>query len=161
DTSLTLDQVRAHVRKAVADGADVIKIFASKSIREGGGQTLSVDQINAACGEAKTLGKRVWVHAHAASAVRAAALAGCTTVTQVADSTSAETDIRLIRASYVQPQTAIVIESFLKNRAHYKGIGNYTDAGFKSTEEGIPLISPMSKMALRHKDLKINMGTDA
>src|SRR5258707_2132570 len=61
DTSLTLDQVRAHVRKAVADGADVIKIFASKSIREGGGQTLSDDQINAACGEAKALGRRAMV----------------------------------------------------------------------------------------------------
>jgi hypothetical protein len=35
DTSLTVEQVRQHVRKAVADGADVIKIFASKSIRDG------------------------------------------------------------------------------------------------------------------------------
>jgi imidazolonepropionase-like amidohydrolase len=78
DTKLTPDQVRQFGRKAVADGADVIKIFASKSIREGGSQTLSDEQINAACGEAKAQGKRIWVHAHAASAVRASALAGCT-----------------------------------------------------------------------------------
>ena len=69
------------MRKTVADGADVIKIFASKSIREGGGQTLSDAQIAAACDEARAQGKRIWVHAHAASAVRAAALAGCTAVT--------------------------------------------------------------------------------
>jgi cytosine/adenosine deaminase-related metal-dependent hydrolase len=53
DARLTPDQVRQFVRKAVADGADVIKIFASKSIREGGGQTLSNEQIAAACGEAR------------------------------------------------------------------------------------------------------------
>jgi len=80
DTKLTADQIRQFVKKAVADRADVIKIFASKSIREGGGQTLSDEQINAACGEAKAQGKRIWVHAHAASAVRASALAGCTAV---------------------------------------------------------------------------------
>src|SRR5258706_12101275 len=103
DTSLTLDQVRAHVRKAVADGADVIKIFASKSIREGGGQTLSDDQINAACGEAKALGKRVWVHAHAASAVRAAALAGCTTVTHGSQITDPEADLMAARGTHFEP----------------------------------------------------------
>src|SRR5260370_17200660 len=80
DTKLTPDEVRQFVRKSVADGADVIKIFASKSIREGGGQTLSDAQIAAACGEAKTLGKRIWVHAHAASAGSAPPPAGCTPV---------------------------------------------------------------------------------
>src|SRR4051794_26487426 len=39
DTKLTVDQIRGFVRKSADDGADVIKIFASKSIREGGGQT--------------------------------------------------------------------------------------------------------------------------
>jgi imidazolonepropionase-like amidohydrolase len=58
DPSLTLDQIRQFVRKAVADGADVIKLFATKSIREGGGQTMSDEQIFAACGEAKAQGKR-------------------------------------------------------------------------------------------------------
>src|SRR5262249_4094831 len=160
DTSLTLDQVRAHVRTAVADGADVIKIFASKSIRDGGGQTLSDDQINAACGEAKALGKRVWVHAHAASAVRAAALAGCTTVTHGSQITDAEADLMAARGTYFEPQTGLLLQNYLENRAHYMGIGNYNDAGFKFMEEGIPLNDAMFKMAIRHKDLKINMGTD-
>lgn len=80
DEKLTPEQIRQFVRDAVAKGADLIKIFASKSSREGGGQTLSDEQINAACGEAKSLGKRIRVHAHARSAVRAAALAGCTAI---------------------------------------------------------------------------------
>jgi imidazolonepropionase-like amidohydrolase len=161
DTSLTLDQVRAHVRKAVADGADVVKIFASKSIREGGGQTLSDDQINAACSEAKTLGKRVWVHAHAASAVRAATLAGCTTVTHGSQITDAEADLMAKHGTYFEPQTGLLLQNYLENKAHYMGIGNYNEAGFKFMEEGIPLNDAMFKMAIRHKDLKINMGTDA
>jgi imidazolonepropionase-like amidohydrolase len=161
DTSLTLDQVRAHVRKAVADSADVVKIFASKSIREGGGQTLSDDQINAACAEAKALGKRVWVHAHAASAVRAATLAGCTTVTHGSQITDAEADLMAARGTYFEPQTGLLLQNYLDNKARYLGIGNYDEAGFKFMEDGIALNDAMFKMAMRHKGLKITMGTDA
>jgi imidazolonepropionase-like amidohydrolase len=161
DTSLTIEQVRAHVRKAVADGADVVKIFASKSIREGGGQTLSDEQILAACSEAKTLGKRVWVHAHAASAVRAATLAGCTTVTHGSQITDAEADLMAAHGTYFEPQTGLLLQNYIENKARYLGIGNYNEAGFKFMEDGIPLNDAMFKMAIRHKDLKINMGTDA
>jgi imidazolonepropionase-like amidohydrolase len=161
DTSLTVEQVRQHVRKAVADGADVVKIFASKSIRDGGGQTLSDEQILAACSEAKALGKRVWVHAHAASAVRAAAIAGCTTVTHGSQITDAEADLMAARGTYFEPQTGLLLQNYIENKARFLGVGNYNEAGFKFMEDGIPLNDAMFKMAIRHKDLKINMGTDA
>jgi len=161
DTSLTLDQVRAHIRKAVAEGADVVKIFASKSIREGGGQTLSDEQIAAACGEARAQGKRIWVHAHAASAVRASAVAGCTAITHGSQITDAEADLMAKRGTYFEPQTGLLLQNYLENKAHYMGIGNYNEAGFKFMEDGIPLNDAMFKMAIKHKDLKINMGTDA
>ena len=161
DTSLTLDQVRAHVRKNVADGADVIKIFASKSIREGGGQTLSDEQILAACSEAKALGKRIWVHAHAASAVRASAVAGCTAITHGSQITDAEAELMAARGTYFEPQTGLLLQNYLENKAHYLGIGNYNEAGFKFMEEGIPLNDAVFKMSLKHKGLKMTMGTDA
>jgi imidazolonepropionase-like amidohydrolase len=161
DSKLTLDEVRQFVRKSIADGADVIKIFASKSIREGGGQTLSDAQITAACGEAKILGKRVWVHAHAASAVRAAALAGCTTVAHGSQITDAEAKLMAAQGTYFEPNIGLVSQNYIENRSRYIGIGNYDDAGFKFTEDGIPLKLAMFKMAIRHKDLNILMGTDA
>ncbi len=102
DATLTPDQIRQYVRKTAADGADVIKIFASRSIREGGGQTLSDAQILAACDEAKAQGKRIWVHAHAASAVRAAALANCTAVTHGFQIGDAEARLMAERGTYLR-----------------------------------------------------------
>jgi imidazolonepropionase-like amidohydrolase len=161
DPGMTVAQIREHVRKAVADSADVIKIFASKSIREGGGQTLSDEQIFGACSEAKNLGKRVWVHAHAASAVRAAAVAGCTTVTHGSQITDAEAQLMVERGTFFEPQTGLLLQNYLENKSRFLGVGNFDEAGFKFMEEGIALNDAMFKMAIRHKALKINMGTDA
>jgi len=161
DASLTADQTRQFVKKAVADGADLIKIFASKSIREGGGQTLSDEQISAACGEAKAQGKRIWVHAHAASAVRASAQAGCTAVAHGSQVTDAEATLMAGRGTYFEPNIGLVSQNYIENKPRYLGIGNYDEVGFKFTEDGIPLKLSMFKMAIRHKDLKIIMGTDS
>src|SRR5215813_9183492 len=161
DPGMTVQQIREHVRKTVADGADVIKIFASKSIREGGGQTLSDEQILAACSEAKNLGKRVWVHAHAASAVRAAAVADCTTVTHGSQITDSEAQLMAERGTFFEPQTGLLLQNYLENKGRFLGEGNFDEAGFKFMEEGIALNDAMFKMAIRHKNLKINMGTDA
>jgi imidazolonepropionase-like amidohydrolase len=161
DTKLTTDQVRQFVRKSVADGADVIKIFASKSVREGGGQTLSDAQINAACDEAKKAGKHVWVHAHARSAVRAATLAGCTTIAHGFQITDEEADLMAKHGTYFEPQTGLLLQNYLENKSHYLGTGNYNEQGFKFMEAAVPQSLAMFKMAIKHKDLKIIMGTDA
>jgi imidazolonepropionase-like amidohydrolase len=52
----TPEEIRAFVRKQKEAGADLIKIFASASIRQGGGMTLSQDQLNVACDEANKQG---------------------------------------------------------------------------------------------------------
>jgi imidazolonepropionase-like amidohydrolase len=161
DTRLTPDQIRAWVRTMVARGADVIKIFASKSIREGGGQTLTDAQIRAACEEARAAGKRTWVHAHAASAARAAVAAGCTTVAHGSQLTDREFTLMAQRGTYFEPNIGLVSQNYLENKQRYLGTGNYTEDGFKATEEGIPLKLAMFKRAMAHKDLKIIMGTDA
>src|SRR5438132_12791522 len=161
EVDMTPDQIRQHVRKAVADGADVIKVFASKSIREGGGQTLSDEQILAACSEAKAQGKRVWVHAHAASAVRASTLAGCTTITHGSQITDAEAQLMAARGTFFEPQTGLLLQNYLENKPRFLGEGNFNEAGFKFMEDGLALNDAMFKLAIKHKGLKINMGTDA
>jgi imidazolonepropionase-like amidohydrolase len=161
DADLTLEQIREAVRKFKADGADVIKIFASKSIRVGGGQTLSKEQIEAACGEAKALGLRAVVHAYGAETIKQVAEAGCTSVEH---GTFADEDaLRLMaaRGTYLDPNIGLVAQNYLENRARYQGIGNYDDAGFAAMERVIPLNLELFKRALGTKGLKIVLGTDA
>jgi imidazolonepropionase-like amidohydrolase len=157
----TPDQIRQFVRRIVAEGADVVKIFASKSIRDGGGQTLSQAQVYAACDEARRLGKRTWVHAHADSAVRAAATAGCWAVThgtQVTDDTLA---LLAARGTFFEPNIGLLLQNYIENRDRYLGIGNFTESGFALMEKGVPLSLAMFKRALAVKGLKLVMGTDA
>jgi imidazolonepropionase-like amidohydrolase len=161
DTKMTPEEIRAWVRTMVSRGADVIKIFASKSIREGGAQTLTDEQIKAACGEAKAAGKRTWVHAHSASAARAAVLAGCTTVAHGSQLTDREFTLMARHGTYFEPNIGLVSQNYLENKARYLGTGNYTEEGFKATEAGISLKLDMFKRAIKHKNLKIIMGTDA
>ncbi|MGA7891094.1 MAG: amidohydrolase family protein, partial [Candidatus Sulfotelmatobacter sp.] len=78
DQTGTPDEIRAFVRKQKAAGADLIKIYASGGMTRGP-MTMSQEQLNAACDEAKKQGLRTLVHAYR-DAVRAATLAGCTEI---------------------------------------------------------------------------------
>jgi imidazolonepropionase-like amidohydrolase len=161
ENSGTPDEIRAKVRALVAQGADLIKLFASKSIREGGGKTMSDAQIEAACDEARKAGKRTWVHAHAADAVRAASAAGCFAVTHGSQATDAEFRLMAERGTFFEPNIGLVSQNYIENKQHYLGVGNYDEAGFAFMEKGIPLKLAMFQNALRHKSLKLIMGTDA
>ncbi len=157
----TPDQIRAFVRQLKVDGADLVKLFASKSSREGGAQTMMDEQIQAACSEAKSVGLRSWVHAHSPSSVRAAALAGCSAVAHGSQVTDAELALMAERHVYFEPNIGLVSQNYLANRDRYYGIGNFDDQGFKFTEEGIPLKLAMFKRALKAGGLALIMGTDA
>ena len=161
DLGMTPEQVREWVRKVAAQGADVIKIYATKSIREGGGQTMSDAQIEAACSEAKAAGKRIWVHAHGASAIRTATKAGCTAIAHGSQATDVEFDMMAKAGVYFEPNIGLVSQNYLDNKDRYLGIGNYDEEGFKYTEQGIAVKLAMFKNALLHKGLKLIMGTDA
>lgn len=143
----TPDEIRAYVRKQKEAGADLIKIFASESIRKGGGMTLSQEQLNAACDEAKKQGLRTLVHAYK-EAVRAATLAGCT---QVEHGTLAtDDDLKLMgeKGTYLDPQAGLVIENYLLNKEKYLGTTGYTAEGFAAMEK----ILPMEHELVRHAD---------
>jgi imidazolonepropionase-like amidohydrolase len=160
DSKLTPEQIREAVRKLKADGADVVKIFASKSIRDGGGQTLSDEQLQAACGEASAQGLRSVVHAYK-SAVRASALAGCTEVEHGTFATDEDLRAMAEHGTIFDPQVGLVIHNYLDNKAKFLGIGNYTEEGFAKMQEVLPLNQEMFKRALATKGLKIVFGTDA
>ena len=57
------EALRKLVRQTQADGADLIKLFATKGLGAGGQQSMSNQQIQAVCGEAKAVGLRTLVHA--------------------------------------------------------------------------------------------------
>ena len=161
ETTGNPDQIRARVRQAKADGADVIKIFASKSIRDGGGPTLTQEQLNAACGEATSLGLRSVVHSHGVESTRRAVLAGCTSI-EHGVLLDADT-LRFIadHGVFFDPNIHLVFQNYFDNEEHYLGIGNYTEEGFKKMREAVPTALAMFKQALKIKNLKIVFGTDA
>ena len=160
-TSLTPDQIRTHVDKMADAGADLIKIFASKSIRDGGGRTLDDDQVRAAIGEARARGLRTLIHAYGTDAITACVLAGCTSIEH--GSLVSDDGLRLIadHGVYFDPNIGLVIQNYIANKAHYLGIGNYTEEGFAQMEKAIPVNLDMFKRALKIKGLKIIFGTDA
>lgn len=160
DPSLTVEQLRQRVRALAAEGADVIKLFASRSIREGGGQTMTDAQVAAVCGEAKALGKRSWIHAHAASAVAAAARGGCFAVTHGFHATKAEFALMAERGVYFEPNVGVLLQNYVRNKPRYLGIGNFDEQGFAFMEAAIPVNLTMFKQAITEPKLKIVMGTD-
>lgn len=160
DAKLTPEQIREAVRKLKADGADLVKIFASRSIRQGGTRTLSDEQLQAACSEAKAQGLRALVHAYR-DAVRAAANAGCTEVEHGTYATQEDLDAMAQHGTFFDPQIGLVIYNYLENKPKFLGSGTYTEEGFAKMKEVLPVIADMWKHALATKGLKIVFGTDA
>ena len=155
------ETLRRLVRERKEQGADVIKLFASKSIREGGAQTMTDAQLAAACGEAKAIGLRTIVHAHSPESMRAAALAGCSQIEHGVFATPEVLKLLAERKVYFDPQVCLVFRNYLDNRAKYQGIGNYNDSGFASMERALPLAAKMYKQAIATPGLDVVYGTDA
>jgi imidazolonepropionase-like amidohydrolase len=160
DPRLTPEQLREVVRQRKAQGADLIKIFASKSIREGGVRTFNDEQLRAACGEAKKLGLRTLVHAYR-EAVRAASAAGCTEVEH--GDYAMKDDLRFLtdHGTYFDPQAGLVIHNYLDHKAQYLNVGNYTEDGFTKMVQVLPVMKQLFADALATPGLKIVFGTDA
>jgi imidazolonepropionase-like amidohydrolase len=156
----TPDEIRAFIRKQKEAGADLIKIFASQSIRTGGAMTLSQEQLNAACDEAKKVGLRTLVHAYK-GAVRAATLAGCTEVEHGTMATDEDLKLMAERGTYLDPQAGLVIENYLANRERYLGTPGYTAEGFAAMEKVLALNHEIVRRAARTPGLKVVFGTDA
>jgi imidazolonepropionase-like amidohydrolase len=149
------EALRALVRKTKADGADVIKLFATSGLGAGGGQTMTEEQIQAVCGEAKAVGLRAVVHAIGDSGALASVKAGCTSIehgTFLEDSTL---DLMAERGTFFDPNL-LVLHNYLDNRAAY----TFNPQALDTLEKGIAPTEAVLRRA-RAKHLKIVFGTDA
>jgi imidazolonepropionase-like amidohydrolase len=155
----TPDEIRAFVRKQKQEGADLIKIYASGGMTRGT-MTMSQEQLNAACDEAKEQGLRTLVHAYR-DAVRAATLAGCTEIEHGLG--ASDDDMRLMaeRGTYLDPQAGFLLETYLEFKDRYLAAPYYTEEGFAAMKGLIPAHQEFIKRAVRIPGLKIVYGTDA
>src|SRR5260221_4377899 len=147
DPELTPDSIRALVRHRRLDGADFVKIFASASIREGGRQTWSDEQLKAACGEAKAIGLRTMVHAHSPESMRAATQAGCTQIEHGVFATQDLLGLMAPHGTAFDPQCSLVFRNYLDNRPKYEGIGNYNTTGVAAMERALPSAASVLRIA--------------
>lgn len=161
NAKMTPDQIREEIRKRKAAGADLVKIFASASIRDGGTPTLSQEQVDAACGEARAQGLRSMVHAHSPEAMMRAARANCTVVEHGALATAEAFKLMAEKGVWFDPNIGLVTQNYLENKQRFLGVGNYTEEGFAAMEKALGLKDQMFKLALTTPGLKMVMGTDA
>ncbi len=157
----SVEDIRRFVRAQKNRGADVIKVFASASIRDGGGPTMSQEQLDAACGEARALGLRSVVHAHGPESARRSVLAGCTTIEHGALLDREVMSLMAERGVYFDPNTHLIFQNYFDNKARYLGIGNYDEEGFRQMELAVPSVLEVFKQGLRIPGLKMVFGTDA
>ena len=155
------EKMREAVRRRAAEGADVIKIFASKSIRDGGAPTLSQEQLDAACGEARALHLRTAVHSHGVESTRRAVLADCTSIEHGVLLDAATLRLMAEHGTWFDPNIDLVFRNYFENKQRFLGIGNYTEAGFEQMRQAVPKALAVFKQALRTPGLKIVFGTDA
>ncbi len=157
----TPEKIRATVRERKQQGADVIKIFASKSIRDGGAPTMTQEQLDAACGEARAQGLRAVVHAHGVESARRAALAGCTSVEHGVLLDADTLRFLAERHVYFDPNIDLIFRNYFENKAHFLGTSNFSEEGFKQMESAVPKALAIFQQALRTPGLKVVFGTDA
>ena len=153
------DEIRAKVRQLKARGSDVIKLFATASSRDGGKQTMTDAQIEAACSEAKALGMRAAVHAHAAGGAKPAVLSGCTSIEHGTFLTDEVLDLMAQRGVYLDTNISNVY-NYIVHKAAFLGMGNFTEEGFAEMAKDVPIRIDTLRRALAKK-VKVVLGTDA
>ena len=157
----TPDQIREFVRDRVAAGADVVKIFASTSIRFGGVTSLSAAHLEAACGEARAQGLRSIVHAHRGDAVRLAADAGCTQIEHGWLLEPADLEVIAASGMYFGNQIDLLYRNYVEHGRGYDGIAGYTMEGFANLHAAQPSALEVFKASLDTPGLRVVYSTDA
>jgi imidazolonepropionase-like amidohydrolase len=158
DSTLSADSLRALVRLRKDRGADLIKIFASKSQRVGAGPTFTEEQLRVLCGEAAALGLRTMVHAYR-SQTAAAARAGCKQIEHATYGTQADVDAVVHAGAFMGPQVGLVVQNYLQFKSRYLASG-MTDEGMSIMERDLPRDFEICAMAVK-SGAKVVFSTDA
>ncbi len=154
DHPATPEALREYVRKTKAEGADLIKLFATAGMGAGGAQTLSDAQIQAICGEAKNVGLRAIVHAISDAGAKASVLAGCTSIEHgdyIKDETLA---LMAERGTFFDPNF-LVLHNYIDKEESFPNIRD-----LKPLQDAIEPTAKVLEMARAHK-VKVVLGTDA
>ena len=155
------DDIRAYVRRLAENGADVVKVFASASIREGGGLVMSPGQLEAVCTEAQAVGLRTVVHAYGTDGVTATIEAGCGGIEHGNRYDDAVIDLMAARGTYLDPHVGSLWANYFEHRDRFIGRGNYTEEGFALMQETRTTGYETFRRTLDHGGVKVVFGTDA
>ncbi len=154
-------EIREFVRAKKAAGADVIKIFASTSIRLGGVTNMTAEQLSAACGEARTLGLRTVVHAHRPDGIQLAADAGCSQIEHGWLADRAALEVIAKSGMYLGNQIDLLFRNYAEHGERFDGVGSYTMEGLANLQEAQPGALKVFQESLEAPGLKIVYNTDA
>ncbi len=155
------EAIRDFVRARKAAGADVVKIFASTSIRLGGVTNMSAEQLAAACGEARAQGLRSIVHAHRPDGIELAANAGCSQIEHawLADREALEVIAR--SGMYLGNQIDLLFRNYAEHGERFDGVGSYTLEGLANLQEARAGALRVFQDSLTISGLAIVYNTDA
>jgi imidazolonepropionase-like amidohydrolase len=160
DTATPPERLLEMVRERKAQGADLVKIFASTSQRVGARPTFTEAQLVVLCSEARALGMRTMVHAYR-SQVAAAARAGCGQVEHATYATREDIETAVRAGTFISPQVGLVVQNYLQNQARYLGVGNYTEEGMAIMGRDLPLDFEVCRLAVATPGAKVVFSTDA
>ena len=153
--------IRARIQQLKLAGADVVKVFAAASIRDGGGRVLSDDQLNAACQEGLAQGLRVAVHAYGSEVVSSAARAGCTSIEHGNRYDNETIALLAAQGTYLDPHLGLLYDNYEQYRDRFLGIGNYTEEGFNLMADARRRGLITFTRTIQNPDVQIVFGTDA
>lgn len=149
------EALRELVRRTKQEGADLIKLFATTGLGAGGEQSMTDEQIQAVCSEAKAVGLRSVVHAIGDAGARAAVLAGCTSIEHGTFLKDETLELMAQRGTFFDPNL-LVLHNYLDNRQSF----TFTPAALATLEKGIPPTEDVLRRARAH-NVKVVFGTDA
>jgi imidazolonepropionase-like amidohydrolase len=156
----TAEQLRERVRALKKADADVVKIFASGSIRDGGKMSASREQLEALCAEGRAQGLRTVVHAHDPQSIITAVNAGCSQIEHGVFADAAAIKAMKDANVYFDPNIGLVLQNYLEQKEHYLGSGNFDEGGFAFMEKALPTLAGIFRDA-REAGLRMPLGTDA